>query len=111
MERVEAVFYKKINPGDLLNIDLSVQTTGGGQTYLDLAGIDEDELVSFLSYGKIVERPENNNACRTQIKIEIPENDIDKLKNNPLGNHHLIIPGNHTELIKYFLKLVNIELV
>lgn len=66
---------------------------------------------AFLSYGRIVERPEREDSCRTQIKIELPANDIQKLKENPLGNHHLILPGDQRELIKYFLKLINIELV
>ncbi len=66
---------------------------------------------AFLSYGRIVERPERNDSCRTQIKIELPNTDIQKLKENPLGNHHLIIPGNYTELLKHFFTLIEIEIV
>jgi len=66
---------------------------------------------AFVSYGRIVERPDRNDSCRTQIKVEIPTSDIQKLKDNPLGNHHLIIPGNHKELVEYFCKLTGIELV
>jgi L-fucose isomerase-like protein len=66
---------------------------------------------AFVSYGNIVERPEREDSCRTQIKIEIPQSDITKLKENPLGNHHLLIPGNHVELLKYFCKLTGIELI
>lgn len=56
MELVEAIFYKKINPGDLLNIDRALHAGGGGQTYLDLAGIDQDDLCRFLEYGHEIER-------------------------------------------------------
>lgn len=66
---------------------------------------------AFISYGKIVERPEREDSCRTQIKIEIPKDDIHKLKEQPLGNHHLIIPGYHTDLIMYFCKLTGIEII
>jgi len=66
---------------------------------------------AFVSFGKIVERPEREDSCRTQIKIEIPQEDIAKLKENPLGNHHLLIPGDHVELLKYFCKLTGIELI
>lgn len=66
---------------------------------------------AFVSYGRIVDRPERNDSCRTQIKVEIPTTDIQELKNNPLGNHHLIIPGDQRELIEYFCKLTGIELV
>jgi len=66
---------------------------------------------AFLSFGRIAERPDRNDSCRTQIKVEIPTTDIQKLKDNPLGNHHLIIPGNHIELVEYFCRLTGIELV
>ena len=56
MELVEAIFYKKINPGDLLHIDRSLNPGGGGQTYLDLAGINEVDLCRFLEYGTEIER-------------------------------------------------------
>lgn len=56
MELVEAIFYKKINPGDLLNIDRALHAGGGGQTYLDLAGVDQEELCRFLEYGHEIER-------------------------------------------------------
>ncbi len=73
--------------------------------------LNSDLTKAFLSYGRIVERPERNDSCRTQIKIELPTEDILKLKENPLGNHHLIIPGDYREIIEYFLKLTNIEFV
>ncbi len=66
---------------------------------------------AFVSYGNIVERPEREDSCRTQIKVEIPTSDIQKLKDNPLGNHHLIIPGDHVELLKYFCKLTGIFII
>lgn len=56
MEYVESVLFKQINPGDLLHIDLSLNDKGGGQTYLDLAGIPEEELVSFLEYAEEIPR-------------------------------------------------------
>jgi hypothetical protein len=33
------------------------------------------------------------------------------LKNKPLGNHHLIIPGNQTEKLGIFCKLKNIMVI
>ncbi|WP_195454971.1 protein NO VEIN domain-containing protein [Turicibacter sanguinis] len=53
MEFVEMILYKKVNNGDLLNIDREIfeGATGGGQTYFDLGGIDQVKLVKFLEYG------------------------------------------------------------
>lgn len=58
MEFVEMILYKKVNNGDLLNIDREVfaGATGGGQTYFDLGGINQEKLVQFLEYGSSEEK-------------------------------------------------------
>ncbi len=66
---------------------------------------------AFISFGKIVDLPEKETACRTQIKVQIPSEDTQKLKDNPLGNHHLVIPGNYVELLHYFCMLINLEII
>lgn len=66
---------------------------------------------AFISSGKVIEIPEKDDACRTQIKVQIPDKDRQKLKDNPLGNHHLVIPGKQEELLNYFCKLNSIEVI
>lgn len=66
---------------------------------------------SFISCGKIIELPEKEDACRTQIKVQIPDADRQKLKDNPLGNHHLVIPGDHSELLTYFCNLTKMDMI
>ncbi len=73
--------------------------------------IDSKFEIAFLTSGKIIARPESHDACRTQIEVKIPENAAFLLKNKPLGNHHLIIPGNQVQKLSMFCKLKNIRLV
>ncbi len=40
------------------------------------------------------------NACRTQLRVEIAEKDSLELKNYPLGNHHLVLPGDRLKQFK-----------
>lgn len=54
----------------------------------------------FAAYGKAVNGVYEENACRTQLWVELPENDIRELKTNPLGNHHLVLPGDRRTLIR-----------
>ncbi|MBY9078942.1 AAA family ATPase [Paenibacillus sp. CGMCC 1.18879] len=64
---VDAVLYKKMNPGDLWNIDRPAgagPTGGGGQTYINLA-IDDTELVSFLNYGRRTLKPSDHKSRDT----------------------------------------------
>jgi len=66
---------------------------------------------AFLECGTIVSRPESTDACRTQIEVTLPEASARVLKHAPLGNHHLIIPGDRREKIRMFCRRQNIALI
>ncbi|KAF6575583.1 AAA family ATPase [Paenibacillus polymyxa] len=63
---VDGIFYKKINPGDLWNIERppGIVTGGGGQTYINLA-IDDTQLVEFLKYGHTTPKPADHKGRNT----------------------------------------------
>ena len=53
MEYIERIFYRKINPSDFKKLyDIDRPETGGGQTYLEAAGIENEKIVDFLSYAE-----------------------------------------------------------
>ncbi len=56
----------------------------------------------FLAKGEIMRRNDFDTACRTQISIELRTDKIKTLQEAPLGNHHLILPGNHIASIELF---------
>lgn len=58
MEKIDSIFYKIMNPGDLWNIDRADGTVigGGGQTYIDLGGIDDESIQDFLQYGTATDK-------------------------------------------------------
>ena len=58
MERIERVFFRKINPSDFKKLyDIDRPASGGGQTYLEAAGISNQDIVDFLSYAEISNSP------------------------------------------------------
>jgi len=59
----------------------------------------------FLSKGEILSNLSNENMCRTQVKIKLDKN-VDYFFKRPLANHHLIIRGDHTEIIKEFMDYI-----
>lgn len=65
----------------------------------------------FITTGKLTATPVREDACRTQIKIDIPDKDAIYLKNYPLGNHHLIVEGNQALMLKILFEMLNFELV
>lgn len=60
----------------------------------------------FLASGELVENLEEDNMCRTQLKVHLDAN-ISYFFTNPIANHHLIIKGDHTKLIDSFMKDMN----
>lgn len=54
MEYIDRIFYRKINPSDFKKLyDIDKPEGGGGQTYLEAAGINNESIVDFLSYAEI----------------------------------------------------------
>lgn len=57
----------------------------------------------FVSEGELLYNQYEDNLCRTQIAIRIPNEDAAYFLTDPIGNHHIIIPGHHKQLIQEFL--------
>lgn len=57
----------------------------------------------YLSTGTIIENTNYLNLCRTQIRVKMNTSTEYFLK-NPIGNHHIVIPGNHEEVFNEFLQ-------
>ena len=58
----------------------------------------------FVAEGEIIENLDSPNACRTQLKVSLPQSS-DYFLNDAIGNHHLIIPGYHADKINEFLNV------
>ncbi len=54
----------------------------------------------FIAEGRVVSRPHMEDACRTQVEIELPKEALRVLRERPLGNHLLLSPGKHSELLR-----------
>ncbi len=62
---------------------------------------------AFCAYGKVVDGMYEKHACRTQLHVEFDEEVIAELKRNPLGNHHLIIPGNRMQELSLLANILD----
>lgn len=72
----------------------------GPVTVFKIGGSGLDQY--FVGEGEILENLDTPNACRTQLKISLPQS-ADYFLNDSIGNHHLIIAGRHAEKINEFL--------
>ena len=67
----------------------------GEVTIFKLAG---DQSRFFAETGEIVANSYKPNLCRTQITVRLREGSSairDYFLKSPIGNHHIVIPGNH----------------
>ena len=55
----------------------------------------------FVSSMDLKENVNDKNLCRTQVKAVLDE-DVKYFLKAPLGNHHLVIEGDYTEIIDSF---------
>ncbi len=66
---------------------------------------------AFIAVGRVVSRPRLADACRTQVEIELPAGSIRLLKEKPLGNHLLMLEGDHEELIRLACRFRRIGII
>lgn len=64
----------------------------GPVTLVRIGGVKLDRV--WAAEGRLIESPAEEGLCRTQAVIDLPNDDIDALLNNPLGNHLVMAPGS-----------------
>lgn len=58
----------------------------------------------FIAEGALVRNQSKPDLCRTQQVIQLSDkSQVQYFLTNPIGNHHIIMPGHHKELIEQFL--------
>lgn len=57
----------------------------------------------YLTTGTLTENTNYLNLCRTQVRVRLDQ-PADYFLKNPLGNHHILLPGNHELVINDFFQ-------
>lgn len=57
----------------------------------------------YLSTGYLTENCNLEACCRTQVKVRL-DKPVGYFLTNPLGNHHILMRGNHEEAIREFMQ-------
>ena len=65
---------------------------------------------AFLTKAQVLARPQHASACRTQIEVALPSEAVESLQERPLGNHHLILPGEHAGALSLAFRILGLEL-
>ncbi|NDV59604.1 fucose isomerase [Bacteroides sp. 519] len=74
----------------------------GEVTVLKCGGESLDEY--FVSSGFLNENTSYIDMCRTQVRVRL-DSPVDYFLKSPLGNHHILLMGNHVEVLHEFLQM------
>ncbi len=72
---------------------------------------DNNLSKAFIATANITDRPKSATACRTQIEVKLTAGEVKLLKQHPLGNHHLIFPGDCKKLLDLTCQLLGIDVL
>lgn len=70
--------------------------------------ISSDLKRYFVSSGAIEENLDRGDLCRTQIKVSLAES-VSYFLKAPLGNHHLVVYGDHAAELKNYLSELGLQ--
>jgi len=57
----------------------------------------------FVAEGELQYNQYEDNLCRTQVALQLKPEDAKYFLTNPIGNHHIILPGHHKALLEALL--------
>jgi L-fucose isomerase-like protein len=83
-----------------LGVALKGTFPSGPATISRLGGNELDRFVALT--GEMIPFSADSRLCRTQVKIHLTEGYRYFLE-NPLGNHHILVPGNHANRLSEFM--------
>ncbi|MBK6965331.1 MAG: hypothetical protein IPH20_15705 [Bacteroidales bacterium] len=94
------------------HFETGVGTAIEGDYKADLVTIfrfDNKFSKAFIATANITGRPKSATACRTQIEVKLTPNEVKLLRQSPLGNHHLVFPGDCKSLLNTACSVLGID--
>ncbi len=88
-----------------LGLAVAGEVKPGPYTLVRFGGKDLDQ--GFFVEGRVLdERVGREDLCRTQVRFKMPRGAMERLLREPLGNHHVLVPGHHRGVLETFADLV-----
>lgn len=73
----------------------------GPATLFKVGGEGLDEY--FVSAADVLPHAREGGLCRTQVRLRLIGESVDYFLRAPLANHHIVVQGDHVDLLKGFL--------
>ena len=92
-----------------IGVGIQGEINKGDITLFKIGGNNLDHFA--YSKAKLINNLNSEFACRTQVLVDFEDNDIDYFLKNPIGNHHILVEGNHSNLIEEFIDSLEFEVI
>lgn len=63
----------------------------------------------FVAEGELLRNQYEDNLCRTQVVVRLTPEEAGYFLTDPIGNHHILIPGHHRAVLEAFVASVGTE--
>jgi L-fucose isomerase-like protein len=70
----------------------------GPVTLVRIGGVRMEELRAIE--GNLLLNTNYSDLCRTQVEVEVGRGELEKILSHPLGNHIVLVKGNHSAALK-----------
>ena len=60
----------------------------------------------FIAEGEVLRNSYEDNLCRTQVCVRLSPADARYFLTRPIGNHHILLPGRHKDLLEEFIQSI-----
>lgn len=82
-----------------LGVGIQGTIPNGPVTLLRIGGKNMD--IIWVTNGTITKAGYSENLCRTQVEVSLTDNgNVEDLLSHPLGNHLVVLPGHHADLLR-----------
>lgn len=92
-----------------IGVGIQGEIKKGNITVFKIGGKKLDHLA--FQNAQLINNLNSEFACRTQVLLDFDDDDISYFLKNPIGNHHILVEGNHTEILNQFVESLEFDTI
>jgi len=92
-----------------IGVGIQGEIKKGNITVFKLGGKKLDHIA--FQNAQLINNLNSEFACRTQVLLDFDGDDISYFLKNPIGNHHILVEGNHSEILNQFVESLEFDTI
>jgi len=92
-----------------IGVGIQGEIKKGNITVFKLGGKKLDHIA--FQNAQLINNLNSEFACRTQVLLDFDGDNISYFLKNPIGNHHILVEGNHSEILNQFVESLEFDTI